>query len=153
MLNLSTPRFLIFKIKHLYHRRSLSRAPSKRFQQWLGIKIIYLVRIENNIPRSANNMRLAVATATAERYILLYDENGVQQEKFKTKPAEKVDLDDFENLLIIIIYVLCRTVQRTTSFVVLHFPLSPISLQLHKATTSYMFTGIFLIINVRFVKL
>lgn len=41
-----------------------------------------------SIAFSPNHYRLAVATV--DRYILLYDENGDLQDKFPTKPAEKV---------------------------------------------------------------
>ena len=36
---------------------------------------------------SPNHYRLAIATT--DRYITLYDEDGVQRDKFPTKPADK----------------------------------------------------------------
>lgn len=37
--------------------------------------------------RSPNNLRLAIATI--DRYVILYDENGVEKDRFSTKPGEK----------------------------------------------------------------
>src|SRR4051794_28493641 len=37
--------------------------------------------------RSPNHYRLAIATT--DRYITLYDEDGIQRDKFPTKPADK----------------------------------------------------------------
>lgn len=42
---------------------------------------------------SPNNMRLAIALA--DRYIYLYDENGLLQDKFSTKPADKNGARDY----------------------------------------------------------
>ena len=39
---------------------------------------------------SPNGMRLAVATMTPDRYVYLFDDAGVQRDKFATKPAVKV---------------------------------------------------------------
>jgi hypothetical protein len=84
----SALRFLILIAEYLGGFRGVF---SKSHRNGLVVQTgEYVLKIFLFLLRSANNMRLAVATATAERYILLYDENGVQQEKFKTKPAEKV---------------------------------------------------------------
>jgi len=42
---------------------------------------------------SPNNYRLAIATV--DRYVTLFDEEGVQRDKFPTKPAEKDGLLKF----------------------------------------------------------